>query len=205
MRFWAEPQLKKNQTIFIWLHFFNQLFMALTDISRCCFDFHSGSIEWINVPNPDAEPLWSSEIRRTLQCWRRPSQRNQTSMFLGCAYVSWLQLFSFVIWRILQLSSLLSALEAAAGRYKSFDQRHQRRLGRHQAHRARTQRRWPHEGRDSKLSTRHYQNSHCQRSKIPLCCSNNHQPIWLIISQQSRTSWSLVSEVDECVRWSNRL
>lgn len=58
----------------------------------------------------------------------------------------------------LQLFSHLSALEAAAGRYKSFDQRHQRRLGRHQTHRARTQRRWAHEGGNSKLSTRHHQN-----------------------------------------------
>lgn len=38
-----------------------------------------------------------------------------------------------------QLLSHLSALEAAAGRYKSPDQRHQRRLGRHQTDRARTQ------------------------------------------------------------------
>lgn len=38
-----------------------------------------GSVEWINVPNPDAESLWSCEIRRALQCRCRPSQRNQTS------------------------------------------------------------------------------------------------------------------------------
>lgn len=38
----------------------------------------TGSVKWINVPNPDAEPLWSCEIRRALQCGRRPPQRNQT-------------------------------------------------------------------------------------------------------------------------------
>lgn len=42
--------------------------------------------------------------------------------------VLWIALFMKLH---LQLFHHLSALEAAAGRYKSFDQRHQRRLGRH--------------------------------------------------------------------------
>lgn len=44
-----------------------------------CVGFLSGSLERINVPNPDAESLWSREIRRTLQRRCRPPQRNQTS------------------------------------------------------------------------------------------------------------------------------
>lgn len=54
---------------FVFLGFFN----------CTCVGFLSGSLEWINVPNPDAESLWSREVRRTLQRRCRPPQRNQTS------------------------------------------------------------------------------------------------------------------------------
>lgn len=70
----------------------------------------------------------------------------------------------FWFWKILALIEtillclLLSAFETAAGRFKSFDQRYQRWLGRHQTHRARAQWQWTHERRHPELSLSYQHN-----------------------------------------------
>lgn len=55
-------------------------FVCFDSIKKITSSSHvSGPFEWINVSNPDAEPLWSREVGGTLQCRRRPAARNQTS------------------------------------------------------------------------------------------------------------------------------
>lgn len=137
-----------------------------------------GSVKWINVPNTDAEPLWSCEVRGALQCWCRPSQRNQTSESLN---IHTCILFSCLFFPVILVSNLWStaltlsigltetllphlsfpALETAAGWFKSFDQCYQRRLGGHQTHRARTEWQWTHERRHLKLSLPYLQSHPC--------------------------------------------
>lgn len=127
-----------------------------------------GSVKWINVPNPDAEPLWICEIRRALQCWCGPSQRNKTSETLSIhTYILFFMSFPVAnLWSTavalvtmsLGLTETLCphlsfpALETAAGWFKSFDKCHQRRLRGHQTHRARAEWQWTHERRHLKLS-----------------------------------------------------
>ncbi len=59
----------------------------------------------------------------------------------------------------------LPALEAAAGWFKSFDQRNQRWLGRHQTHRARAEWQWTHEGRHPELNLSHRHTHLCSDSQ----------------------------------------
>lgn len=48
-------------------------------VSKCMSSFPSGSVERIDVPDPNAESLWHREIGGTLQRGHRPAPRNQTS------------------------------------------------------------------------------------------------------------------------------
>lgn len=154
-----------------------QLYNIIFTVCRCsrcylrqtlywmlCFVFlPPGPVEWTDVPNPYAEPLWSCEVRGALQCWCRPAQRNQTSksqkpwLRTGVCCRPQLQRTSFPRKALsppkMLLSRLsLSALEAAAGWLKSLDQRHQRRPGGHQTYRARPERQRTHERRNPELS-----------------------------------------------------
>lgn len=109
-------------------------------VPKCMSSVPPGSLERTDVSDSDAESLWRREIRGALQRGRRPAPRNQTSeASLDCT-IAWRWSAELTGLTALFCTSLLSALEAAAGGFKSPHQRHQRWPGRHQAHRARPRR-----------------------------------------------------------------